>query len=97
MTQSDLAQKSLLTKTTVSRICRNSNDKGSSYMPDFHTVMSVCIGLSLTPDEAEELLFSAFPEMSFMKRFLNEKLTIQQANDILYDNGLSMLGNIKEE
>lgn len=97
MTQSDLVKTSRLPKTTVSRICRNTNDKGSSYMPDLHTAMSVSLGLSLSPDEAEKLFFSAFPEMSFMRRFLDERLAVQQANEILYDNGLPLLGNIKEE
>ena len=96
MSRSDFKKASALPKTTVSRIWRNTNDKGSSYMPDLHCVMAISIGLKLTREEAEELLFSAFPEMAVWGRFLDKRLSIDQVNEILYDNGLPLLGNGEE-
>ena len=97
MTQSDLVKSSALSKTTISRIFRNNSDKGRSYLPTSSVVMAVSIGLKLSCDEAEELLFAAFPEMAYWSSFLERHLTIDEANEILYDNGLPLLGNIKEQ
>jgi len=93
MTQSDLVKSSALSRTTISRICRNNNDKGSSYLPTLSIVMAVSVGLKLSCAEAKELLFAAFPEMAHWSGFLERRLTIYEANEILYDNGLPLLGN----
>ena len=96
MTQSDLVKSSALSKTTISRICRNNNNKGSTYMPTPAVVMAVSVGLKLSPAESKELLFAAFPEMSYWSGFLERRLTIDEANEILYDNGLPLLGSNME-
>ena len=93
MTQSDLVKSSALSKTTISRICRNNNDKGSSYLPTPAVVMAVSVGLKLSCDEAKALLFAAIPEMAYWSGFLERSLTIDEANESLYDNGLPLLGN----
>ncbi len=95
--QSDLVNESCLSKTTVSRICRNSNDKGSTYLPTIQIVMAVCVGLKLTRTQARELLFCAYPEMELWGDFLDNHLTIDQSNEILDYYGFPLLGNIKEE
>jgi len=96
LTQSKLVKSSALSKTTISRICRNDNDKGSTYLPTYPVAMAVSIGLRLNPTETKELFFAAFPEMAYWSDFLENSLTIDEANEILYENGLSLLGNIKE-
>ena len=96
ITQSDLIKLTLLSKTTISRVCRNSNDKGATYIPTFSVVMAISIGLKLTRAETEQLFFAAFPEMELLGYFLDKKMDIDQANEILYDNGLPLLGNIEE-
>jgi len=96
MTQSALVKSSALSKTTISRICRNNNDKGSSYLPTPSIVMAVSVGLKLSCAAAKELLFAAFPEMAYWSGFLERSLTIDEANEILYDNGLPLLGNSME-
>ena len=96
MTQSDLMKTSALSKTTISRICRNNNDKGSSYLPTPSVVMAVSVGLKLSCVEAQELFLAAFPEMRYWRDFLERQLTINAANEILYDNGLPLLGNNTE-
>lgn len=67
MTQSELVESSRLSKTTISRIVRNNNDKGSSYQPTPPVIMAVGIGLKLTYREYEELIYAAYPEMEYMK------------------------------
>ena len=95
--QKDLTKLCALSKTTASRIIRNSNDKGSTYKPDYLVVMAVIVGLKSTREESKELFFAAFPEMAYLENFLDKKLTIYEANEVLDDNGLSLLGNFKEE
>ena len=97
MTQADLMRASLLSKTKISRICRDLNDKGSYYTPTWDDVMAISIGLGLTREEAEKLFFAAFPEMEHLGEFLDKRLNIQQVNQILYDSGLRVLGNVLEE
>ena len=76
---------------------RNENDRGSAYLPTIPAIMAVSVGLRLAPEEATELLFAAFPEMSLWGGFLEKKLDIDQANEILYEKGFPLLGNTKIE
>jgi len=96
MTQAELSRASLLSKTIISRICRDSNDKGSTYLPMSSVVVTVSIGLGLNISEAEDLRHAAFPERAYWPIFLENGLTIDEANEILYENGLPLLGNMKE-
>ena len=97
MTQSELVTASGLSKTTISRIVRNRNDKGSSYQPTPPVIMAIAIGLKLTSQEYEELTYAAYPELSYMKEFLDKRFTIHDANIILEENGFPLLGNIAGE
>ena len=74
----------MLTRTTVSRICRNSNDKGSSYQPTDRIVMSVCVALGLDSKETKELFNLAFPYLEYWNKIITEKMNIDQANSFLY-------------
>jgi len=96
MSQADLVKSSLLSKTTVSRIIRNSNDKGLSYQPTLKVVMAISLGLGLDRSEANDLLFSAFPEVEVWGELLDERLNITRANIILYELGLPLLGITEE-
>ena len=97
MTQADLIRKSMLTRTTVSRICRNSNDKGSTYQPTDRIVMSVCVALGLDSKETKELFSLAFPYLKCWDKIIAEKMNIDQANSFLYDEGLPLLGSPIDE
>ena len=97
MTQADLIRKSMLTRTTVSRICRNSNDKGSTYQPTDRIVMSVCVALGLDSEETKELFSLAFPYLKCWDKIRAEKMNIDQANSFLYDEGLPLLGSPIDE
>lgn len=96
MLQADLVQKSLLSKTTISRIFRDSTDKGTTYQPTLPVVWAISIGLALNRDEAKELLFLAFPAFELWGCFLDKGLSIYDVNSTLYDAGLPLWGNMKE-
>lgn len=97
MTQADLVARSCLSKTTISRICRNSNDKGGIYTPTEPVIMAVSIAFQLTSMESRtQLLYAAFPERAYWDKFLDNHFNINQVNEILYDNGLPLLGNMEE-
>ena len=97
MTQADLMRVASLSKTTASRIYRNSNDKGSTYEPTLRVVMAVSIGLQLTREEALDLFFCAFPQVESWGEFLDQRVGIAQADVVLFEQGLPLLGNYKEE
>jgi len=75
---------------------RNSNDKGSTYLPSEKVIVTIGVGLGLTKAEKDELIFAAFPEKKIYEIIFNERLTLDQANELLYESGLPLLGNIKE-
>ena len=97
MTQADLISKSRLPRTTISRICRDSNDKGSCYQPTDRVVMSVCVALELNQEETKEMFCLAFPYLPYWDEIIIQKMNLDQANDYLYDQGLPLLGYITEE
>lgn len=96
-TQADLIRKSGLPKTTVSRICRNNNDKGMSYQPSPIMVMTLCVVLGLSAEESKMLFHIAFPEWPVWKEILEQRLTMYEANVLLHENGLPMLGKVSDE
>jgi len=95
--QSDIVNSSGLTKATVSRICRNSNDKGEEYTTkDLALLIPLAIALGLTPEEKEELFVAAVPELEFLDMFLEKKYTLKKCNDSMHDYGYSPTGGITQ-
>ena len=97
MTQADLIRKSQLTRTTVSRICRNSNDKGSSYQPTNRVVMSICVAFGLNHTQTAEMFDLAFPYFPYWNEIIEKRMDIFQANALLDEQGLPLLGSQTEE
>ena len=97
ITQADLVRLSALSKSTISNMLRNTNNKGKKYRPTPEVVMAVSIGLKLTYDEYLELLYLAYPSMEHIKELLDKRFSIDEANIVLYDKGLPLLGNIKKD
>ena len=95
-TQAELAKKGNLSKTTVSRICRNSNDKGSTYQPTPNAVIAVSIALGLNEEEIQALVYAAFPEWEIWHQAIKRHLNIYETNALLYENGLPLLGSNEE-
>jgi hypothetical protein len=96
ISQGKLAKLSCLSEAKVSRMRRNSNDRGGTYKMTVFDVMAISIGLSLNKEEAKDFFFSAFPELELLDYFLEKKLSVEKANDILYDLGFDLLGNTNE-
>lgn len=96
MSQAELIRKSQLTRTTVSRICRNSNDKGSCYQPTERVVMSICVALGLDKAETIEMFYAAFPYFPFWNEIIEKKMNIFEANELLDEQGLPLLGSQTE-
>lgn len=96
MTQADLIEASLLSRTTINRICRNSNDKESTYQASLPVVQALSIGLKLTRAETLEMLYTAFPEMELWGAFLDQHICIDEVNLRLDEAGLPLWGSLPE-
>ena len=94
MTQADLMAKGNLSKTTVSRICRNKNDKGGSYTPTRRMVITICVALRLNKSEKDELMKIAFPEEELWDEIIDKRMDIFDANNLLIENNMTPLGSI---
>lgn len=97
LTQRELARQSRLAETTISRIIRNSNDKGGPYQPTDAVVMAVSLAFKLDRAGWERLLFAAFPEREVWFKCLDKRLGVYEADSQLYDQGLPLLGKSKKE
>lgn len=92
LSQIELADLSNLSRTTISRICRNSNDKGGFYQPkNLSIVVAVCIGLKLDKAESQELCFIAFPELRVWAYCIEHRLNIAATNIELDNSNLPLL------
>ena len=91
-----LAKVSGQSKATISRITNYNMDKlGPYYRPHFRTIFAVSLALELTMDEGRELIYTAYPELTFSKEAAEKNLTVQQTDELLYDNGLPLLRSSK--
>ena len=94
ITQVQLSEDIGLSRSTMNRICRNSNDKGSFFKPELDVVYAISFGLKLTSIEAEELFNAAFlVRHNAIKESLDKKMSLADANIILYNKELPIIGN----
>lgn len=92
-----LARQSNLSKTTISRIIRNSNDKGSSYLPTPSVVAALALAFGMDRNGWELLMNAAFPERVIWLSSLDSHANVMETNERLYDAGLPLLGYAKTE
>ena len=95
--RADLERLTGLSKARISRIVRNSNDRGSTYAPDIYDVMAISIGLKMNREEKEELFLAAFPEMKYWDEILDNGMDIDEADEVLYRQGLHQFRNDRDE
>ena len=93
MDQKDLAAKSCLTETTISRILRNSNDKGADYRPTEQVVAAISLSFELGTEGYEILRRAAFPQVAIWQKALEDYKTVAEANEDLLKKGLPLLGS----
>lgn len=91
----ELAAKSNLSKTTISRILRDSNDKGKAYRPTESIVTAIAIALKVGRGGWERLMDAAFPERLICFEVLDCGGSVYDANARLDEAGLPLLGNPK--
>lgn len=96
-TQSDLARKSCLSKATVSRIVRDSNDKGETYRPKADVVMAISLAFELDRAGWERLHLAAFPEQRYWFIALDKHQNIFELNEQLHDHKLPLVGDQTED
>ena len=100
MTQADLIARGNLSKTTVGRICRNTNDKNKEkdkktpYTPTHRMVMTVCVALGLSKAEKDEMMRIAFPEEEVWDEILEKRMNLIDANMYLKERNLHELGSV---
>ena len=101
MTQADLMARGNLSKTTVGRICRNTNDKNKDkdknkktpYTPTHRMVMTVCVALGLSKAEKDEMMRIAFPEEEVWDEIIEKRMNLIDANIYLKERKLPTLGS----
>ena len=92
-----LAEMSNLSKTTISRIQRNSNDKGGPYNPTENAVAAIAIAFRIGQSGWRKLMFAAFPDRRIWLDSLEKGRSVIETNELLFDRGCPLLGNAKTE
>ena len=92
-----LAKESNLSKTTVSRILRDSNDRESTYQPTMNIVTAVSLAFKLDIAGWEKMKLAAFPQTAIWREGFQEHLSVHDVNDRLYEQGLPLLGIVDDD
>ena len=90
--QIDLAEASNLPTVTISRIVRNSNDRGGPFYLTEEIIAAIAVAFEKGEDGWRTLSDAAFPERKLWMEALRSKDNIIQLNIRLCDNGLPQLG-----
>jgi transcriptional regulator with XRE-family HTH domain len=93
MDQKDLAAKSCLSETTISRILRDWNDKGATYHPTEEVIAAISLSFELGTEGYEILRRAAFPQVAIWQEALKDFKTVAEANEDLQKKGLPLLGS----
>lgn len=91
-----LAKESEQSKATISRITNYDTRKmDPNYRPERNTIIAIILALRLTEGEGEELFYTAYPEEALWKEAVKNGLTLQETDELLYNNGLPLLRRMK--
>ena len=93
----ELAKASSQNKSTISRMLRDDNGKGTTYRPKPETIMAICVAFKLDKAETISLFNTAFPEFLVWREIIANRLDIIEANEALYDKGLPILGGAAKD
>ena len=86
-----LAQKTGLSRTTISRMVNNIDHRGRYYYPKEKTVVAVCLALRLTKEQRWELFYLVFPEQAIFTEAMNNGYTVDKTNSLLEKQHLPAL------
>jgi transcriptional regulator with XRE-family HTH domain len=96
--QKELANLSGISYQKISRMCRDSNDRKSTYNLKLNDVLAVILTLNaqgafdFPEDEGMELLYTAFPHLTLFQDFLKKRVGVPRADTILIDKGYKPFG-----
>ena len=60
-----------------------------------NTTIATISALRLTEGEGEELFYTAYPEEALWKEAVKNGLTLQETDELLYNNGLRVVRRMK--
>jgi hypothetical protein len=60
-------------------------------------IITLAIAFDLNEEETLELINVAFPEFRFYKTIIKEKKRLADANELLFEQGLDLLGTALDE
>ena len=60
-------------------------------------IITLAIAFKLNEEQTQELIDIAFPAFQFYKRIIKEKMSLAEANELLYEQGLNLLGTTLDE
>lgn len=86
-----LAQRSRISKTTITRILNNTDYRGNTYHPDRGTVVAICLALRIPREQRWELFYLAFPENAIISEALDIGYSVDDVNIQLEKEGLRPL------
>jgi len=92
MTQKDLADRSGLPQSRISRILRGGNVRLTE-----QDINQLAFGLMKTAKERDEMRYLAWPELRYIDEALNKRESIVTLNCQLAEKGLPLLGNDFQE
>ena len=55
-------------------------------------IITLAIAFKLNVEETQELINVAFPEFQFYQKIIKEKMSLVDANELLYEQGSDLLG-----
>ena len=86
-----LATKTGLSRTTISRMVHNRDHRGRYYYPKETSVIAVCLALRLTAEQRWELYNLVFPERAIYNEAMNNGYSVDYTNKMLEKNNLKAL------
>ena len=91
MNAAELAERSHLSKATITRMTKDTDYRGHSYYPTYPDILMVSIALGIGMDGYQRLLEAAYPPTQELETLL-ESGDVTKANLWLAEKGLPLLG-----
>lgn len=87
-----LARASGVPKPTVWRMVQI-GERERPYHPQIKTIIAIALALRLSEEEFDELFDAAYPGWLICRESIRKGRSVDDANEILFDNGLPLLIN----
>ncbi len=92
ITQASLVRDGYFQRTRLNRLVRNSNDKGGDFPVTMADIITLAIAFKLDEKQTKELIDVAFPSFKFYEQIIKGKMSLAEANELLDEQGLDLLG-----